>query len=175
MLQIFENNNVAMQANASFDVKGQISHNKKNRVNVKVDYAKFQLVSNAFSTEHLINALGSIEEFHNDLLEVLNNPFTELLKKSKMAKVNIKMDSFRKINRFYNQVAHESKEAESKGFKYNNKGIFRQRADATMIYNNHYLVKVCGRFESEDVFIRLLKVYAKFFEKIAGETFYDDD
>ena len=44
-----------------------------------------------------------------------------------------------------------------------------------MIYNNHYLVKVCGRFESEDVFIRLLKVYAKFFEKIAGETFYDDD
>lgn len=85
------------------------------------------------------------------------------------------MDSFRKINKFYNQVAHENKEAESKEFKYTNKGIFRQRADATMIYNNHYIVKVNGRFESEDVFIRLLKVYAKFFQKIAGEAFYDDD
>lgn len=106
---------------------------------------------------------------------VLNNPFIELLKKSKMAKVNVKMDSFRKISKFYNQVAQESKEPESKGFKYTNKGIFRQRADATMIYNNHYLVKVNGRFESEDVFIRLLKVYAKFFEKIVGEGFYDDD
>lgn len=50
MLQIFENNNLVMQANASFDIKGQISHNKKNRVNVKVDYAKFHLLSNAFNT-----------------------------------------------------------------------------------------------------------------------------
>lgn len=50
MLQIFKNNGLAFQAHANFDIKGQISHNKKNRVNVKVDYAKFQFTSNAFNS-----------------------------------------------------------------------------------------------------------------------------
>jgi hypothetical protein len=33
----------------------------------------------------------------------------ELVKKSKMAKLNLKMDSFRKINKFYNQVSEGEK------------------------------------------------------------------
>lgn len=93
----------------------------------------------------------------------MNNPFTDLIKKSKVAKLNIKLDSFRKLNKYYNQVSEESKEMETKEFKYVNKGIFRMRADAAMIYNNQYLVKVAGKYESEDVFIRILKVYSKFF------------
>lgn len=32
-----------------------------------------------------------------------------------------------------------------------------------MVYNNQYLIRVIGLYESEDVFIRLVKVYAKFF------------
>ena len=80
-----------------------------------------------------------------------------------MAKVNVKLDSFRKLNKYYNQVNEENKEPETKVFRYTNKGIFRMRADAAMIYNNKYLVKVVGKYESEDVFIRILKVYSKFF------------
>lgn len=56
-----------------------------------------------------------------------------------------------------------------------NKGLFRMRADAALIYNNQYLVKVTGKYESEDVFLRLLKVYSKFFEKLLNENFYHDD
>lgn len=56
-----------------------------------------------------------------------------------------------------------------------NKGIFRQRADATFIFNNKYMVSIVGKYESEDVFIRVLKVYSKFFEKLLNESFYNDD
>lgn len=62
VLQIFENNNLWLQSHVNFDLKGIVSHNKKNRTNVKVDYAKFHLVSNAFCSENLINALSSISE-----------------------------------------------------------------------------------------------------------------
>ena len=44
-----------------------------------------------------------------------------------------------------------------------------------MVYDNHYIVRAVGKYESEDVFIRILKVYSKFFEKILNESFYDDD
>jgi len=36
------------------------------------------------------------------------------------------------------------------------------------------MININGKYESEDVFIRLIKVYAKFFEKLFNESFYDD-
>jgi hypothetical protein len=107
MLQVFENNGLRLQSHINFDVKGIVSHNKKNRTNVKVDYAKFHLLSNAFCSENLLNAFSAVEEFQNDLVDFLNNPFTDLIKKSKVVKLNVKMESFRKLNKFYNQVISE--------------------------------------------------------------------
>lgn len=74
---------------------------------MKVDYAKFHLLSNAFCSENLLNAFSAVEEFQNDLVDFLNNPFTDLIKKSKVVKLNVKMESFRKLNKFYNQVISE--------------------------------------------------------------------
>ena len=85
----------------------------------------------------------------------------------------MKFDSFRKVNKFYNTLTNEEKEAETKGFNYTNKGIFRQKVNAAFVYNSKYLLKLEGKFESEDVFIRLIKVYSKFFEKVLDEDFYD--
>jgi len=39
----------------------------------------------------------------------LNNPFIDLVKKSKVAKLNLKLDSFRKINKYYNEINPEKK------------------------------------------------------------------
>jgi hypothetical protein len=64
-MQSFENNNLRFQSHLNFDVKGVVSHNKKNRTNVKVDYAQFHLVSNVFCSEYLLNSLSAIEEFNN--------------------------------------------------------------------------------------------------------------
>lgn len=64
-MQSFENNNLRFQSHLNFDVKGIVSHNKKNRTNVKVDYAQFHLVSNVFCSEYLLNSLSAIEEFNN--------------------------------------------------------------------------------------------------------------
>lgn len=36
-------------------------------------------------------------------------PFFDLLKKSKVAKVNLKFDSFRRLNKYYNEVAEPEK------------------------------------------------------------------
>lgn len=44
-----------------------------------------------------------------------------------------------------------------------------------MVYNNQYLININTKYESEDVFIRLIKVYSKFFEKLLNESFYNDD
>lgn len=65
VMQSFENNNLRFQSHLNFDVKGIVSHNKKNRTNVKVDYAQFHLVSNVFCSEYLLNSLSAIEEFNN--------------------------------------------------------------------------------------------------------------
>lgn len=56
-----------------------------------------------------------------------------------------------------------------------NKGIFRQKARAVMLYDKRYLIKIDGIYESEDVFIRLIKVYSKFLEKAGNYPFYDND
>lgn len=93
----------------NLDVKGLVSHNKKNRTNVKVDYAQFHLVSNVFCSEYLMNSLSSIEELQSDFNEVFNNPFMSLVKKSKVAKLNLKFDSFRKLNKYYNEINPEKK------------------------------------------------------------------
>ena len=64
---------------------------------------------------------------------------------------------------------------QQKPFPYTNKGLFRQKANAYMLYDNRYLIKIDGKYESEDVFIRLVKVYSKFMEKVLDYPFYDDD
>ncbi len=60
-LQYFESGGLRLQSHINFDVKGKISHNKKNRTNVKVDYAKFNMTSNAFSSQSLVNSLTAME------------------------------------------------------------------------------------------------------------------
>lgn len=44
-----------------------------------------------------------------------------------------------------------------------------------MLYDSRILIKLDGEYESEDVFIRLVKVYSKFMEKVMDHDFYDDD
>lgn len=44
-----------------------------------------------------------------------------------------------------------------------------------MLYRNKYLVDIQGTYESEDAFMRLIKVYSKFFEKLLEIKFYNDE
>ena len=82
-----EANNFDPEAHVSFDIKGFISHNKKNRANVKVDYAKVELVSTTFSSEKALSTLCAIEAFSDDLAEVSSNPIFALIKKSRETKI----------------------------------------------------------------------------------------
>ena len=66
-MQALENNDFDPSFHASFDIKGFISHNKKNRTNVKVDYAKFDLVSHAYQADNAWNALSCMEAFSSDI------------------------------------------------------------------------------------------------------------
>jgi hypothetical protein len=56
-----------------------------------------------------MNSLSSIEELQFEFNEVFNNPFMGLVKKSKVAKLNLKFDSFRKLNKYYNEINPEKK------------------------------------------------------------------
>ena len=87
-----------------------------------------------------------------------------MAKKSKKTSVDIKFESFRKMNRYYNSLLDEEKQVDqTKPFKYQNKGLFRQKARGLMVYDNRYMIQLDAKFDSEDVFIRLIKVYAKFY------------
>lgn len=59
-LQALVNNDFDVTTDITFDLKGFVSHNKKNRTNVKVDYVKFNYVSHAFSTNNLLNSLSAM-------------------------------------------------------------------------------------------------------------------
>lgn len=91
----------------------------------------------------------------------------DLIKKSKKTKINLKFDSFRKINRYYNSVAYNEgeKQAETKGFPYTNQGLFRKKAEFFFLFKK-YSAKITAEYESEDVFIRLIKVYGKALNKM---------
>lgn len=71
-----------------------------------------------------------------------------MVKHSKVAKLNLQLGSFRKINSYYNQNLNEEKKHETKGFPYVNKGIFRQTAQAYMAFNGRYLLRINGTYES---------------------------
>ncbi len=93
--------------------------------------------------------------------EIVSNPMFDFLKKSKTSKINLKFASFRKISKYFEEVSSENatKKHEVKGFSYTNKGIFRQKADINVVFGNKYTANALIKFESEDVFTRLLKVY----------------
>ena len=44
----------------SLDIKGSVSHNKKNTQNVKVDYSHFQFIGSKFLSPELISYMISI-------------------------------------------------------------------------------------------------------------------
>lgn len=95
------------------------------------------------------------------------NPYLDLIKKSKTIKLNLKFDSFRDIKGYYNSVAfpNDEKKSETKAFPYTNKGIFRQKLQYSLIMRK-LMIKGSLLYESEDVFIRLIKVYGKAFNEI---------
>lgn len=72
----------------------------------------------------------------------------DLLKKSKTAKANIKLGSFRKISKFYSQVANEEHSQELKGFPYVNKGILRQKCDINFAFGGKITANVRINYES---------------------------
>ena len=86
-LQALENNDFDPTFHASYDIKGFISHNKKNRTNVKVDYAKFDLASHSYNSENCWNALSCMEAFSGDIAELSMNPMMTLVKRSKETKI----------------------------------------------------------------------------------------
>lgn len=90
-------------------MKGKLTHTNNNRTNVLVDYTKFHLISNAFCSEKLINCLLDSHDFQNNFHYYIKSPFFELIKKSKVAKIDIKMDSFRKVSKYYSKVAYIQK------------------------------------------------------------------
>lgn len=91
----------------------------------------------------------------------------DLIKKSKKTKVNLKLSSFRKISKYYEEVSsqEQGKKHSIKGFNYTNKGIFRQKLKINVALNNKYTANAQIKFESEDVFVRLLKVYMTMLHK----------
>lgn len=95
------------------------------------------------------------------------NPYLDLIKKSKNIKLNLKFDSFREIKGYYNSVASPDteKKSETKAFPYTNKGIFRQKLQYSLIMRK-IMIKGTILYESEDVFIRLIKVYGKVLNEI---------
>lgn len=99
--------------------------------------------------------------------EIITNPMFDLLKKSKTAKINLKFASFRKLSKYYEEVSSEdaNKKHEVKGFSYTNKGIFRQKAEINGAFGSKYTANATIRYESEDVFTRLLKVYMTMIHK----------
>ena len=113
-------------AHVNVDLKGFISHNKKNRTNVKVNYSRLEMESNTFSSEQMLNTFSGMGMFEDEP-EMVVNPMFDLVKKSKNTKVNLKFASFRKLSKFYSQVSSEEHSQELKGFPYTNKGIFRQK------------------------------------------------
>lgn len=97
-----------------------------------------------------------------------------MIKKSRSTHLDIKLKSFRKMNKYYNSLLPEQKEPQTKGFNYVNKGLFRQKVNGNLLFDGKYWVKLEGRFESEDVFIRLIKVYSRFFEGAFSVDFYSN-
>ena len=72
---------------------------------MKVNYSRLELVSNTFSSEQMLNTFSGMGMFEGEP-EVVVNPMFDLMKKSKTTKANIKLASFRKISKFYSQVAN---------------------------------------------------------------------
>ena len=66
-LQALENNDFGSNINIHFDLKGFISHNKKNRANVKVDYAQVKIISNVFSSGKLLDSLAAMDDFSEEI------------------------------------------------------------------------------------------------------------
>ena len=90
----------------SLDLKGFVAHNKKNRTNVKVNYTKIEASSHTFSSAQMLDSLSGVGMFEYEP-ELISNPVFDLMKKSKKAKVNLKMSSFRKISKFFEEVSEQ--------------------------------------------------------------------
>lgn len=154
-------------ANINIDLKGYVSHNKKNRTNVKVNYAKTHVFSNVFSSDKMLDALSGVGVFDGEA-EIVNNPAFDLLRRSKKVKATIKLASFRKILKYFEEVAYEAenpKKHETKGFNYVNTGLLRKKAECGFSFKGKYTGNFTVNYESEDVFLRLLKVYLTLLQK----------
>lgn len=90
-------------AHVNIDLKGFISHNKKNRTNVKVNYTKIEAKSNTFSSAQMFDSFSSMGLFEGEM-ELVSNPMFDLMKKSKTAKINMKMSSYRTLSKYYEEV-----------------------------------------------------------------------
>ena len=101
------------------------------------------------------------------------NPYLDLIKKAKKTKLNLKFDSFRQIRGYYNSVAYPDgeKKSETKSFPYTTKGIFRQKAIFSIIFRK-FMIKVDLHYDSEDVFVRLIKVYGKALNSIFNDDIF---
>ena len=95
-----------------------------------------------------------------------------MLTNFKRANFYIKLASFRDIKGYYNKACGEKFNKADKPFKYVNKGLFRKQANFFFFYKNKLSFKAEAIYNGEDVFMRLIKVYQVFFEKIFG---YGDD
>ena len=126
-LEQFMNTGLNPSTHVSLDLKGFVAHNKKNRTNVKVNYTKVEATSDTFSSAQLLDSLSGVGAFEYEP-EIVANPVFDLMKKSKKAKVNLKLSSFRKISKFFEEVSEqEQKKHSEKEFPYTNRGILRQK------------------------------------------------
>ena len=105
-LEQFMNTGLNPTTHVSLDLKGFVAHNKKNRTNVKVNYTKVEASSLTFSSAQLLDSLSGVGVFEYEP-EIVVNPVFDLVKKSKKAKVNVKMSSFRKISKFFEEVSQQ--------------------------------------------------------------------
>lgn len=84
------------------------------------------------------------------------------------------MDNIRRISKYYDKVSEKNKESSQKQYQYVGDGLFRKSTDALIIYRNRYMIKIRGQVDSQDAFFRLVKVYAKFIERVFREQFYKE-
>lgn len=139
-----------------------MSHNVKNRTNVKVDYSYLNITGDEIDTEVLHGLLMEGEIIPE---EVINNPFYTTLKKAKKLHLALKFKSFRQINKFYEEmkeaVGEKTSKDNKKEFRYQVPGLFREKAEAFAFFRDEVAVSADITHQGEEIFLRLIKVYFK--------------
>lgn len=124
-------------------MRGFLSHNNKNRTNVKVDYLDIKIESEDMKPSNFAKLLKDTEITNEDDEAFLQTiPSFMMLNNLKKANFKTQMASFREMKKYYTKIVGEEKyQKQTKPFRYVNKGIFRKQANCYAFFKNRIALR----------------------------------